>query len=88
MVQTTIIFIAIFIALGLVLTKGIKKTFSFIGNLIVKGIIGVLLLYVLNVIGAQKGIHVPINEATASISALLGIPGIIALVVIQTYLGL
>lgn len=84
--QTIIIFSVAFIIVMLLLIKGVKKTGKIIGSLIVKGIIGVLILYTLNVVGAQKGIHIPINEITASISALLGIPGIVALVVIQTFI--
>lgn len=86
MVKMIIILLTVFIAVGLLFTIGIKKTSKVVGSLIVKGVMGVLLLYVLNVVGSQKGIHVPINEVTASISALLGIPGIAALVVIQRYI--
>ncbi|WP_181350823.1 pro-sigmaK processing inhibitor BofA family protein [Thalassobacillus sp. CUG 92003] len=42
-------------------------------------VIGVLLLFFLNVLGAGFGLHVPINVFTAVVSGILGLPGILSL---------
>jgi inhibitor of the pro-sigma K processing machinery len=62
------------------------KPVRFIGQGAVKLIIGALLLFFLNAFGNQIGIHVPINFATSAISGFLGIPGLFALVAIQTWI--
>ncbi|MBC6972667.1 MULTISPECIES: pro-sigmaK processing inhibitor BofA family protein [unclassified Bacillus (in: firmicutes)] len=62
------------------------KPLQFIGKMFVKVIIGVALLFAVNVIGTYFGFHIPINLGTASISSVLGIPGICALVIIKLYI--
>ncbi|WP_404446750.1 pro-sigmaK processing inhibitor BofA family protein [Sutcliffiella horikoshii] len=56
------------------------------GQALIKVMIGALFLFFLNVFGNSMGIHVPINPATAAVSGLLGIPGVISLVIIQMYI--
>ncbi|MBS4193451.1 pro-sigmaK processing inhibitor BofA family protein [Bacillus sp. FJAT-49705] len=62
------------------------KPVRFIGQGVIKLLIGALFLFFLNAFGNQFGIHVPINLATASISGFLGIPGLFSLVAIQTWI--
>ncbi|MBO1628428.1 transcriptional regulator [Bacillus cereus] len=57
-----------------------------IGKMFVKVMIGVVLLFAVNVIGTYFGFHIPINIGTASVSSVLGIPGICALVIIKLYI--
>ncbi|WP_246946187.1 pro-sigmaK processing inhibitor BofA family protein [Bacillus pinisoli] len=57
-----------------------------IGQGLIKIMIGALLLFFLNAFGTMIDLHVPINLATSSVSGFLGIPGLIALVIIQTYI--
>lgn len=61
------------------------KPVRFIGQGAIKLIIGALFLFFLNAFGNQFGINVPINLATSAISGFLGIPGLFALVAIQTW---
>ncbi|MBM4765435.1 pro-sigmaK processing inhibitor BofA family protein [Bacillus sp. B15-48] len=61
------------------------KSVRFIGQGVIKVLIGALFLFFLNALGANMGIYVPINLVTATISGLLGIPGVFALVVIETW---
>ena len=70
----------------LLVTGGVEKMLRVIGNLSIKLIIGVLLLFFLNIFGVQFGIHIPINCPTAIVSAILGIPGIAALLVINNFI--
>ncbi|MFD2442609.1 pro-sigmaK processing inhibitor BofA family protein [Bacillus sp. CGMCC 1.16607] len=61
------------------------KPIRFIGQGIIKVLIGALLLFFLNAFGNQIGLHVPINFITSAISGFLGLPGLFALVAIQTW---
>jgi inhibitor of the pro-sigma K processing machinery len=62
------------------------KPAKFIGQAVVKLLIGALLLFFLNTAGNSFGIHVPINFATSAVSGFLGIPGLVALAAIQKYI--
>lgn len=65
------------------------KTSAFlrlIGHVFVKIAIGAILLFLLNVIGSNFDIHVPINLVTATVSGFLGIPGVLALTIIDIWI--
>ncbi|WP_045519283.1 pro-sigmaK processing inhibitor BofA family protein [Neobacillus niacini] len=62
------------------------KPARFIGQAVVKILIGALLLFFLNTAGNSFGIHVPINFATSAVSGFLGIPGLVALAAIQKFI--
>ncbi|KIY22857.1 MULTISPECIES: pro-sigmaK processing inhibitor BofA family protein [Mesobacillus] len=62
------------------------KPLRLIGQSAVKILIGALFLFFLNAFGTNFGIYVPINIATATVSGLLGIPGVFALIAIQTWI--
>ncbi|HJV18133.1 MAG TPA: pro-sigmaK processing inhibitor BofA family protein [Bacillales bacterium] len=62
------------------------KPIRFIGQTVIKMLIGALFLFFLNVVGNGYGIHVPINFATSAVSGFLGIPGLFALVAIQKWI--
>ncbi|MEJ9233154.1 pro-sigmaK processing inhibitor BofA family protein [Peribacillus butanolivorans] len=58
------------------------KPIRFLGQGVIKIIIGAVFLFFLNALGNQAGIHVPINLATSAVAGLLGIPGVAALAAI------
>jgi inhibitor of the pro-sigma K processing machinery len=58
----------------------------FIGQAVVKLLIGAILLFFLNTAGNSFGIHVPINFATSAVSGFLGIPGLVAMAAIQKFI--
>jgi inhibitor of the pro-sigma K processing machinery len=62
------------------------KPVRLIGQGMIKLIIGALFIFVANAIGSPFDIHVPINLLTSSVSGFLGIPGLLALVVIDKYI--
>jgi inhibitor of the pro-sigma K processing machinery len=59
------------------------KPIQFVGQGLVKIVIGALFLFFVNVFGVPFDIHIPINIITAAISGLLGLPGIGALIAIK-----
>lgn len=62
------------------------KPIRFAGQAAVKILIGAIFLFFLNAFGTSFGVYVPINVATAAVSGLLGLPGVFALVAIQTWI--
>lgn len=52
-------------------------------KLLVNGIVGGLVLWVVNYFGAFLSLHIPLNPVTALTAGFLGIPGIVLLIVIQ-----
>ncbi len=49
-------------------------------------VLGVGLLFLINIIGTSYNIHLAINGYTAATASVLGIPGIAALIVIQKWI--
>ncbi|AST93955.1 pro-sigmaK processing inhibitor BofA family protein [Sutcliffiella cohnii] len=74
------------IILLLLLVGAPIKPVRFIGQGVIKLMIGALFLFFLNAFGNYIGIHVPINFVTTAVSGFLGIPGVAALVIIQMYI--
>lgn len=58
------------------------KPIRFLGQGVIKIIIGAVFLFFLNMLGNQLGIHVPINLVTSAVAGVLGIPGVAALAAI------
>ena len=56
---------------------------KFILRLLYNGIIGGIMLWVLNLLGGFFNIHVAINPVTALIAGFLGIPGVLLILVLQ-----
>jgi inhibitor of the pro-sigma K processing machinery len=62
------------------------KPVRWLGQGLIKIMIGALLLFFLNAFGTTFSLHVPINLLTSTVSGFLGIPGMVALVIIQTFI--
>ncbi|MEK4563117.1 pro-sigmaK processing inhibitor BofA family protein [Alkalihalobacillus sp. FSL R5-0424] len=74
-------------AVILLLTVGAPmRPIRLVGNVAVKLVIGLLLLFLLNAAGGWTGIHIPINPITATITGLLGVPGLVLLVVVNQFI--
>ena len=69
----------------LLFTGSPVKPIRFVGQAVVKILIGALFLFFLNTAGNRYGIHIPINVATSAVSGFLGIPGLCALTAIQLW---
>lgn len=57
-----------------------------IGRLCIKVVVGALLLFFVNSFGTSIDLHIPINLITSTVSGILGIPGLVALVIIKTFI--
>lgn len=74
------------LAIPLLLVIGLpSKPLKLVGQVMTRVIVAVILLFFVNLFGAQFGLHVPINGFTALISAALGIPGVLSLTAIHLW---
>ncbi|MBU5455192.1 pro-sigmaK processing inhibitor BofA family protein [Caproiciproducens sp. MSJ-32] len=75
----------VFGLIGLVLLIIVLKILKWPFKILINGIIGLVLLYLANILGSYLGFTIAINAVTALIAGFLGIPGIILLVVFQLF---
>jgi inhibitor of the pro-sigma K processing machinery len=68
--------------LGSILLKPLKLIFK----LVVNSLLGVVLLWVFNFIGAIFNFFIPLNVVTVLIAGFLGLPGLILLIVLNLVL--
>lgn len=68
--------------IGMLLVVPIKMLIKLVWN----GILGGILLFIVNLIGNFIGISLTINPITALIAGFLGIPGVILLLILQSIL--
>ncbi len=61
-----------------ILTKPVK----WIVKLVLNGLLGGIMLIIINAVGGSIGLSIPINPVSALISGILGFPGVILLVLI------
>ena len=63
----------------------VVKIFSWpikiLGKLLINGVLGVVLLFIVNTIGQSFNFYIAINEITALIAGFFGVPGIIFLII-------
>ena len=51
------------------------KPLTFIGKIILNSVIGAIVLIIFNYFGQYTGVHIGVNEFTALIIGILGVPG-------------
>lgn len=72
--------------IGIIILYVLLKLLKWPIKLLLNGICVVILLYIINLIGVNFGIHIGINIITALISGIFGIPGVIAIILFQMFL--
>lgn len=80
-----IYFIIAMVAL-VVLVKLFSWPMKVLVKLLVNGLLGAILLWLVNFFGQGFGIQIGINAATALIAGFFGVPGVIFLIVLKTIL--
>lgn len=81
-----VIVLLVSLVLILLLVGAPIKPLRIVGKLAVNCLIGVLMLFFVNVLGASIGLYVPINGATTVVTGLLGLPGVALLVAIAVFI--
>jgi inhibitor of the pro-sigma K processing machinery len=69
--------------IGRIFILPIKKVLKLVFN----SILGGILIYIINLIGANFGFHIGLNLFTSITIGILGVPGAIALCLIKLLLG-
>ena len=76
----------VYALVGLVLLFLIIKLLKWPLKILINGILGIILLYIANIIVSYIGFVLPINAISALIAGFLGVPGIIFLVLFQFFI--
>lgn len=71
---------------GIVVLFLLIKLLKWPMKIILNGILGVIILYIVNLIGSSFNFSLAINPITALIAGFLGIPGVIVLIIIRLFL--
>lgn len=69
--------------IGRIFALPIKK----ILKLVINSILGGILIYIINIIGANFGFHIGLNLFTSITIGILGIPGVVVLILIKLLIG-
>ena len=76
----------VYALIGLALLSLIIKLLKWPLKILINGILGIILLYIANIVGSYIGFVLPVNAISALIAGFLGIPGIIFLVLFQFFI--
>ena len=76
----------VYALVGLALLFLIIKLLKWPLKILINGILGIILLYITNIVGSYIGFVLPVNAISALIAGFLGIPGIIFLVLFQFFI--
>ena len=76
----------VYALVGLALLFLIIKLLKWPLKMLINGILGIILLYIANIVGSYIGFVLPVNAISALIAGFLGIPGIIFLVLFQFFI--
>ena len=76
----------VYALIGLALLFSIIKLLKWPLKILINGILGIILLYIANIVGSYIGFVLPVNAISALIAGFLGIPGIIFLVLFQFFI--
>lgn len=80
----------IYFIIALVLLFLIVKLFSWplkvLLKLILNGVLGAILLFLVNFVGGAFGISIGINAVTALIAGFFGVPGVIFLIIFKLFM--
>ena len=75
----------VYALIGLALLFLIIKLLKWPLKILINGILGIILLYISNIVGSYIGFVLPINAISALKSGFLGIPVIIFLILFQIF---
>lgn len=70
----------------LLLGKVLAWPFKFLLKLLINAVLGVVLLFLTNILGASFGIGIGVNAVTVLIAGFFGIPGVLFLLVFKYFL--
>lgn len=69
----------------LVISGIFLKPIKFVAKLVLNSILGLLFMMLINFLGSGSGINIGINPVTAVGVGVLGVPGVIAILIMQIF---
>ena len=60
---------------------------KFVFRLLINGLVGGLLLWLINIVGEAFGFAIAITPVTALVAGILGVPGVVLLIALKYVLG-
>ena len=84
--NTIIIYFACLIVI-FIIGKIFYLPLKHIFKLLINSILGGVLIYIVNIVGASFNFNVGLNFGTAIFTGLLGIPGVVVLVLVKVLIG-
>ena len=80
--------LAVFLAIGAIYIIGMLLVLpiKIIIKFIINGLIGAVLLFIINIFSSLIGITIAINPITALVAGFLGVPGVLLLLFLQYFL--
>lgn len=85
MITTVLPFLGVLLAVFIVL-KILSAPFKLIIKVILNGLIGGIIIYVINLVGANFNFVLPLEWWSSILVGILGIPGAIILILIQLFM--
>jgi len=82
-ILTLVACICFLFLIGRIFILPIKKILKLVFN----SILGGVLIYIINLVGANFGFHIGLNIFTSMVVGILGIPGAVILIVIKLLIG-
>ena len=74
--------ILLILFIGKIFLMPLKLVFKLLYN----GVIGGIMLYVINFVGSHFGFTIALNPVTALVAGFLGIPGIVLLILVKLFI--
>lgn len=74
--------IVVFMVIGKIFSVPLKAILKLVGN----SILGGILIFIINLIGAAFQFHIGLNVGTAILVGILGIPGAILLIALKIFM--
>lgn len=56
-------------------------------KLIINSVLGGIVIFLINIIGANFGFHIGLNLVTSILIGVLGIPGVVCLIIVKLLIG-
>lgn len=66
--------------------KALKAPLKLIIKLIINGVLGGLVIFIINYIGQSFDFHISLNLFSALVVGTLGLPGVILLIILNAYI--
>lgn len=84
--NTVIVYLACLVVI-IIIGKIFYVPLKHIIKLLINSVLGGVLIYIVNVVGASFNFHIGLNIGTAIFTGILGVPGVVVLVLVKLLIG-